>query len=176
VEYRPADAGHSVEHGHNPQGIWLGSPETEQIMTEASAQPPSAPPPPAPAHVAGIMQPAVTTIERNDHVAAAAYLMRRKGVTALVLVDAQTSRPMGLVTEADLVQLMADGRDPDAVRIHELMATSLSVIQATASIRDAAHTMITGRFRQLPVIDDAGLVGIVDITDICRALLDALEA
>ncbi len=69
---------------------------------------------------------------------------------------------------------MADGRDPDAVRIHELMATRLSVIKATASIREAASTMITGRFRHLPVIDDAGLVGIVDITDICHALLGAL--
>lgn len=145
-------------------------------MTEASAQQPSVPPAPAPAHVADIMHPAVTTIEPNDHVAAAAYLLRRKSVTALVLVDPQTNRPIGLITEADLVQLMADGRDPDAVRILELMATHLNVIQATANIRDAAHTMITGRFRHLPVIDDAGLVGIVDITDICRALLDALGA
>ena len=143
-------------------------------MTEASAQQPSVPSPAAPAHVADIMRPAVTTIERNDHVAAAAYLMRNKGVTALVLVDAQTNRPTGLITEADLVQLMADGRDPDAVRIFELMATRLSVIEATASIRDAANTMITGRFRHLPVVDGAGLVGIVDITDMCRALLDAL--
>ena len=143
-------------------------------MTEASAQQPSVPSPPAPAHVADIMRPAVTTIERNDHVAAAAYLMRNKGVTALVLVDAETNQPAGLITEADLVQLMADGRDPDAVRIYELMATRLSVIPATASIREAANTMITGRFRHLPVVDDGGLVGIVDITDICRALLDAL--
>jgi CBS domain-containing protein len=120
------------------------------------------------------MRPAVTTIERNDHVAAAAYLMRNKSVTALVLVDTQTNQPIGLITEADLVQLMADGRDPNAVRIYELMATRLSVIAATASISDAANTMITGRFRHLPVVDDAGLVGIVDITDICRALLDAL--
>jgi CBS domain-containing protein len=149
-------------------------PETEQIMTETSAQQPSVPSPAAPASVAGIMRSAVTTIDRNDHVAAAAYLMRRKGVTALVLVNAETKRPVGLITEADLVQLMADGRDPDEVRIHELMATRLSVIKATESIRDAANTMITGRFRHLPVVDDAGLVGIVDITDICRALLDAL--
>ncbi len=143
-------------------------------MTEASAQQPSAPPPLASACVADIMRPAVTTVERNDHVAAAAYLMRRAGVTALVLVDAQANRPIGLITEADLVQLMADGRDPDAARIYELMATRLSVIKATASIRDAANTMLAGRFRHLPVIDDAGLVGIVDLTDICRALLDAL--
>jgi len=29
------------------------------------------------------------------------------------------------------------------------------------------------RFRHLPVMGDAGLAGIVDITDVCRALLEA---
>jgi CBS domain-containing protein len=27
-------------------------------------------------------------------------------------------------------------------------------------------------FRHLPVVDDAGLIGMVDISDVCRALLD----
>ena len=172
VKCRPADAGIAWSMVVFP-GDPVEVPETEQIMTEASAQPP-VPPPPAPTHVADIMRPPVTTVERNDHVAGAAYLMRRECVTALVLADARTNRPMGLITEADLVQLMADGRDPDVVRIHELMATHLSVVEATASIRDAAHTMITGHFRHLPVVDGDGLVGIIDITDICRALLSEL--
>jgi CBS domain-containing protein len=36
--------------------------------------------------------------------------------------------------------------------------------------------MTSGRFRHLPVMGDPGLVGIVDITDVCRALLDVSEA
>ena len=36
--------------------------------------------------------------------------------------------------------------------------------------------MTSRRFRHLPVIGDPGLVGIVDITDVCRALLDVSEA
>jgi CBS domain-containing protein len=32
--------------------------------------------------------------------------------------------------------------------------------------------MTTGHFRHLPVVDDSGLTGIVDIRDVCRALLD----
>jgi hypothetical protein len=42
----------------------------EQIMADAPAQD-SAPPP---ATVVDVMQPPVTTVEQNDHVAAAAYL------------------------------------------------------------------------------------------------------
>jgi CBS domain-containing protein len=32
--------------------------------------------------------------------------------------------------------------------------------------------MTSGHFRHLPVVGDTGLVGIVDITDVCRALLE----
>ena len=32
--------------------------------------------------------------------------------------------------------------------------------------------MTSGHFRHLPVIGGEGLAGIVDITDVCRALLD----
>ncbi len=141
-------------------------------MTKAAASAAS-PPASPPATVADIMRPPITTVTPNDHVAAAAYLMRRARATALVILHTQTSQPIGLITEADIVQLVADGRDADEVRIHDLMARQLSLIEAAASIRDAANTMITGHFRHLPVISQGGLVGIIDITDICRALLSA---
>ncbi len=32
--------------------------------------------------------------------------------------------------------------------------------------------MTSGRFRHLPVIGDAGAIGMVDITNVCQALLD----
>ena len=121
-------------------------------MPESSAQEPSLPH--VPATVADIMRPPLTTVQPNDHVAAAAYLMRHEAATALVVLDGQTNRPMGLVTEADIVQMVADGRDADAVRIYDLMTTRLSVIKATVSISEAANIMITGRFRHLPVIHD----------------------
>jgi CBS domain-containing protein len=45
------------------------------------------------------------------------------------------------------------------------------VDDASTSIRDAAKSMMHGRFRHLPVVDGAGLVGMVDIADVSRALL-----
>ena len=46
-----------------------------------------------------------------------------------------------------------------------------TIINTTASIRDAAIIMTRGHFRHLPVTSNSGLVGMVDITDICRALI-----
>ena len=140
-------------------------------MADASARHPA----PPPSTVADVMHPPVTTVEQNDHVAGAAYLMKRAGATALIVTQMQTSQPVGIITEADISRAVADGKNPNEVRIYQLMTADPTVVRTTASIRDAAKVMTSGRFRHLPVMGP-GLVGIVDITDICRALLDVSEA
>jgi CBS domain-containing protein len=126
------------------------------------------------ATVADVMRPPVTTVNQNDHVGGAAYLMKRAGATALIVTQTQTGQPIGIITEADISHLVADGKDPNDVRIYQLMTAHPTVVNSTASVRDAAEVMTSGRFRHLPVTGDAGLVGIVDITDVCRALLEAV--
>ena len=78
-------------------------------MAETAAQQP-----PGRRHLAtvgDVMRPPLTTVDQNDHVAAAAYLMRHAGATALVVLDGQSNRPLGIITEADIVHTVADGRD-----------------------------------------------------------------
>jgi CBS domain-containing protein len=140
-------------------------------MADASAQYPALPP----ATVGDVMRPPVTTVEQNDHVAGAAYLMKRAGATAIVVTRPETSEPLGIITEADISHLVADGKNPNDVRIYQLMTARPTVVSTTTSIRDAARVMTSGRFRHLPVTGGSGLVGIVDITDITQALLDASE-
>ena len=92
-------------------------------MTEAVTRKPSVHRPPhAPAPAADIMRPAPATVEPRDHVAAAAYLMKHAGVTALVVVDDdQAKQPVAIITEADIVQAVADGKDLNDVRIRALI-------------------------------------------------------
>jgi len=149
----------------------IGSPR-EQTMADASAQHSAS----SPATVAEIMHPPVTTVAQNDHVAAAAYLMKRADATALIVTQGQTGEPIGIITEADISHAVADGKNPNDVRIYQLMTARPTVVGTAASIRDAAKVMTSGRFRHLPVMGETGLVGIVDITDVCRALLDVSEA
>lgn len=144
-------------------------------MTQASAGQ-AAQPPPSQATIAGLMRPPLTTIELTDHAAAAAYLMKHAGTGALVVLNPQTGQPAGIITEADITNAVADGKDLNEVRIHDLMTADPVIINTTASIRDAAIIMTRGHFRHLPVTSDSGLVGMVDITDICRALIGPLPS
>ena len=144
----------------------------EQIMTGVSAQKSSFHSQAAAATVADLMRPPLTTVNQHDHVAAAAYLMKHAGTTALIVVDAQTSQPAGIITEADVAHAIADGKDVNDVWVDAVMTTRPAII-ATTSIRDAAKIMTTGHLRHLPVAGDAGLLGVVNIVDVCRALINA---
>ena len=143
----------------------------KQTTTVAPAQKSPFRPPAAAATVTEVMRPPLTTAGRYDHVAAAAYLMKHTGTTALMVVNTQTGQPAGIITQADITHAIADGNDPNNIRVHAAMTTRPAV--NTTSLRDAAKIMTASHFRHLPVAGDAGLLGLVDITDVCRALITA---
>jgi CBS domain-containing protein len=93
-----------------------------------------------------------------------------------MVLDAQTSQPKGILTEADIAHAVADGKNLNQLRIRELMTLRPTVINPATSVRDAAQIMTRSHFRHLPVCGDSGLAGIIDITDICRALLALVDA
>ena len=146
----------------------------KQTTTDAPAQTSPPHPPAATATVTGLIRPPLTTAGQYDHVAAAAYLMKRAGTTALLVLDAQTSQPAGIITEADIARAIADGKDVNDVWAGTVMTTR-PALPTTTSIRDAAKIMTTRHYRHLPVVGDTGLLGVADIIDVCRALIGADE-
>ena len=61
-------------------------------------------------------------VNPNDHVAAAAYLMKHAGATVLVVVDGQwPGRPAGVITKADIARAAAAGADLNSIRIRDLI-------------------------------------------------------
>ena len=144
----------------------------KQNMPGAPAQKSPFQPRAAAATVTDVMRPPLTTAGQYDHVAAAAYLMKHAGTTALMVVNAQTGQPAGIITQADVARATAHGKDLNDIRVHAVMTTRPAVNTKT-SIRDAATIMTTRRFRHLPVTGGAGLLGVIDITDVCRALSNA---
>jgi CBS domain-containing protein len=128
--------------------------------------PPSHPP------VAQVMHPAVTTVESGAHLAAAAYLMRHRRSNALVVTsDDENHRPLAVLTDSDITQAVADGSNLEATRIRDLTDRPLLTVDASTTVDSAARSMLLHRIHHLPVVDGGRLVGIVDMADVCRALL-----
>ena len=146
----------------------------DQVMTSVSTQKPPFQPQAAAATAADVMQPPLTTVNQHDHVAAAAYLMKHAGTTSLMVMDAQNGQPAGIITEADIAHAIADGKDVNDTWVDAVMTTRPAVT-TTTSIRDTAKIMTARHFRHLPVASDTGLLGVVDIIEVCRALINATQ-
>ena len=119
-----------------------------------------------------VMHPPTTTVERGAHVAAAAYLMKQAGASALVVTSDDVDRqPIAIVTDADIAQVVADGRNVDTTRISDLVGTTPVTVAPETSVDEAAQMMVTAGINHLPVVQDGRLVGMVTMQDACRGLL-----
>ena len=122
---------------------------------------------------ADVMQPAITTVEPAARLAAAAYLMRQAGSSVLVVLkDEATRAPIGIVTDADVAHAVADGRSIEDTRVQDVLHGPPITVRPEAAIKQATETMLAAGVRHLPVVDERGLVGMLDLSLACRSLLD----
>jgi CBS domain-containing protein len=126
----------------------------------------------SPPTVGALMRPATTTVEPDSHVASAAWLMKRAHDSALVVTSDDGRVPIAVITDADVSQAVADGRDLNDTRINQLHLRRPAVVSPGTSVAEAAGQMLELTTQHLPVMDDGRLVGVVDMVAVCRALLD----
>jgi len=98
--------------------------------------------------------------------------MKHAGTAALLVADAQTGQPVGIITETDIAHAIADGKDINDVWAGAV-ATIRPALTTSTSISDAAQIMTARHYRHLPVTGGTGLLGVVDIIDVCQALIGA---
>ena len=126
----------------------------------------------SPPIVGAFMRSATTTIEPDSHVASAAFLMKRANDSALVVTSGDGRVPIAVITDADVSQAVADGRDLNDTRINQLHLRRPTAVQPGTSVAEAAERMLELTTQHLPVMDDGRLVGLIDMVAVCRALLD----
>jgi len=106
--------------------------------------------------------------------------MRDKNVSSLIVIEANNNKPMGIVTERDLVR-KACVRDIGTgnIPIKDIMSTlPLVAIDSRSPIEAAANTMIQNKVRHLLVINDNDMnkiVGIITPTDFVGYLKENLN-
>jgi CBS domain-containing protein len=82
------------------------------------------------------------------------------------------TRALGLVSERDLAQAIADGADPDTTRAEEIMTADLASTRPDEPISVAAQCMLDNEIRHLPVVDGENILGVLSMRDVLQALLD----
>jgi CBS domain-containing protein len=124
--------------------------------------------------VGDIMHTDVKTAGAGDTFADVAKIMRTNGISSVVVLEGK--KLTGIVTERDIVNLVAAGGDPHSVKVaHGMTRRDIETVSAKTDIAEAADHMANRNIRHLPVVDRGKVVGIISIRDLTRWAADELS-
>jgi CBS domain-containing protein len=132
-----------------------------------------------PHHLTDIANTIVAVVDPDTTALQTAQLMRKHHVGALVVVDAaEKTRPIGIVTDRDLVlAVMAEGLDASVFTASDIMSHDLVLAHTDLDLHGAIALMHERKVRRLVLVDDAGqLRGIITLEDMLGALSADLGA
>ena len=98
--------------------------------------------------------------------------MNELGIGSLVVQS--HGKPVGMVTERDILRLVENGRSPQDLTVRMIMSEPVEVIGENAGIQEASNLMVKRRIRRLPVVKEGELIGIITSTDIIRVTNQSL--
>jgi citrate synthase len=106
------------------------------------------------------------TASPEETVARAAARMEARGVGSVVVTE--DGRPVGILTERDLVRMTGEAVEPQGVAVREWMTRDPDVIGPDEPVTRAFHALAERGYRHFPVVEDGRLVGVVSIRDLLR--------
>jgi CBS domain-containing protein len=108
-------------------------------------------------------------VEPQTTVAEVARLMRVDDCDAVAVIS--KGRLVGIVTEKDLVQAIADGVDPKQAKAEVIMSADPATVGADEEVSVVAVKMTRLGIRHLPVVNEAGEpVGLLSARDLLAVL------
>jgi CBS domain-containing protein len=112
------------------------------------------------------MTPEVVSVPPETTLVDAAQTMKELDVGPLPVCDGD--RLLGMVTDRDIiVRAIAEGRDPRATEVRDVMTSEIVCCREDDDVRHAARLMQDSQLRRLLVVNEEGrLVGIVSLGDI----------
>lgn len=100
--------------------------------------------------------------------------IQRSGTGDSVFVCDPAGRLLGVLTERDIFGRIVGGSVDLTQPVETLMTTEPRTLDLDQTIRDAIELMQTGRYRNVPVVDERGhLAGVVRQSDIIKYLAES---
>ncbi len=118
--------------------------------------------------------PVVTTSENVPSNTIAKLMSENK--LGCVIVSNKDGKPLGMITERDLVvRVLAKNIQPANVKAKDIMTAPLATIEPEATISDAARRMSRLDIRRLGVIYKGDLIGLISSKDILGVMPELIE-
>jgi len=122
-----------------------------------------------------VMSSPVVTTNENAPANKVAELMTKDDFGCIIVTN-QQGKPLGIITERDLVvRVLAKNVKPDAIKAKDVMTSPLITIEPDETISEAARRMSRLNIRRLGVVYRGQLIGIVSSKDILAVMPELIE-
>lgn len=103
----------------------------------------------------------------KENIQRIAEIMKKNDIDSVIVME--KGKGVGIVTDRDIIsKVVADGRDPIATLVSEIMTSPLITITPSKDIDDAARIMRDKDIRRLIVVQNGKIIGILSEFDLVR--------
>ena len=118
--------------------------------------------------VGEVMSRDIVTIEPQQTVVSAAKMLASKNSSCIIVLD--DSGISGILTETDFLKVaMLQKKDPSNVKVSRIMSSPVKTVQRNLSVIEAGRIMNEKDIKQLVILEEDRLVGVVTESDIVSA-------
>lgn len=117
--------------------------------------------------VRGVLTSEYVGVSESDTVIDVVRLMREERTSCALVV--RGAEPLGIVTEWDVLGLVADEAEPGATTVDEVMTTPVIAVDPDTSLTDVATTMARQNIRNVVVEAEDDILGLVTQRDVIAA-------
>ena len=97
-------------------------------------------------------------------------MMANKVVGALLVMD--NNQLKGIISERDYARkVVLKGHQPQQLQVKQIMTAKVIYVTPETPVTDCMALMTEKRFRHLPVFDEGGLIGLISIGDLVKAII-----
>jgi predicted transcriptional regulator len=120
--------------------------------------------------ISTLMERKVWVIDMDDTVAHIEGVFAANGLSWAPVVEAGQTL-VGVISQADLLQFHAQGRDASAVRAWQLCSYKPITVSADAAISEVARQMVEHKIHHVVVTDRGEIAGVVSSLDFVRTFV-----
>ncbi len=111
------------------------------------------------------------TIDQNEQISNLALLLKKHNIGCLIVTDNSSSKPVGIVSERDLVKYFKKIINKEVLIVKNIMTSNIISCDLSATSNDLMKKMTENKIRHLPIIDNDKLLGIVSIGDVVNRII-----
>jgi CBS domain-containing protein len=118
---------------------------------------------------------AIWSVSPGETVLEAIRRMAELGVGAILVME--NEQLVGMLSERDYMRkVILKGLTSQDTRVETIMSAPVLTISPDATVQQGLSMMTEKSVRHLPVTDDSGVLGVVSIRDLVKAVIDDQQA